>query len=823
METVMIKKSTYYFYTNVPLSRDKNRIVEDIALYLSSPAFSRTGNYFKNLYDTELTIENNPVLYDLASIDLDHVNYLKVVPDITVDDDVTTLNPLYYFIENYVWVSEKAVKFTLHMDVLNTFNGRYTLSDKSHITRKHQNRMDYSVFNFETKDNPDYIFNGSGEADILVTPSTSSYIINVRNVKVHNSTDGSYTIEYTTSFQAVIHLTGYVASQGQNVHLTCTVIGGYGMVDRYSEGLSPTLYRSSSTDIHDTTGANWYLAYRNQNAYDPDNPETFKNANPVECLLIPDQTTKIDYASHDILPGSLTSTYLYKVSLGNNSGNAFSVFADDELLYNIDEKDSKWIWFKDVRYWVYFWEAASKINIALVKEYTDFNDDTASRTAEIKTGISAIKFSKQNQNLYAEQIDTTGWTEEDKEDYYGDPTCTYPTTHNKTFSTSVATGALYGIDFLDRTDARLIKLIALPYCPVRIYRPNEFKIVCPSGWTYSQTNHFLTLSDLNIVDFKNSFEAEDEEENYIPNPENVLKALPKGITGTEARQQTNGIDDYEFKLFHSDFYQPKIVYDSFGLSFALEQVNPSYQRNKLSVEFYTTKTVNSKFLFRFDDYIESLKYTNEDYPGIIAVGRNNESVLFNSQYINYLRTGYNYDIKNKERQQLAAGLGIVGNAASIGTSIAGNPLGAIMGATGMVSTISSMIQAEESIEQKLLNARLQAVTVSGSDDIDLLEAYSGNKAKLCTYECSPRVKKQLSDLFYYYGYIDDEYGTPDTNTRWWFDYVQGDVVLVPSKNMTREMEYAIRQSYADGVTIFHNRNNTWNLAQDKENWERNLV
>ena len=42
---------------------------------------------------------------------------------------------------------------------------------------------------------------------------------------------------------------------------------------------------------------------------------------------------------------------------------------------------------------------------------------------------------------------------------------------------------------------------------------------------------------------------------------------------------------------------------------------------------------------------------SEDYGNILAVSRNNESTIYTSQYINYLRTGLQYDLKMKQAQE----------------------------------------------------------------------------------------------------------------------------------------------------------------------------
>ena len=180
-----------------------------------------------------------------------------------------------------------------------------------------------------------------------------------------------------------------------------------------------------------------------------------------------------------------------------------------------------------------------------------------------------------------------------------------------------------------------------------------------------------------------------------------------------------------------------------------------------------------------------LKYSLMDYDGIINVSRNNEQVLYNSQYINYLRTGYNYDLKSKQRQEVAAGTGIglsalgtaVGIALGLGTN---NPLvtagavisGAISLSSQLVSYAKSMAEAEQGLERKLLDLQNQRVSVMNADDIDLLNAYSNNRAKLCLYSISDQMKSALYDLFYYCGYSCYEQKIPNINTRYWFNFLQ---------------------------------------------------
>ena len=120
--------------------------------------------------------------------------------------------------------------------------------------------------------------------------------------------------------------------------------------------------------------------------------------------------------------------------------------------------------------------------------------------------------------------------------------------------------------------------------------------------------------------------------------------------------------------------------------------------------------------------------------------------------------------------------------------------------------------------------RNQANSVSGSDDLDLLENYSGNRAKLCLYEVSPRMKSLLADLFYYYGYTTDEIKIPEVNTRYWFNFLSCNLEFTGlDKNISELARDNLIQRYNAGATFLHEHNSEWDFEQIKENWETSLL
>ena len=308
---------------------------------------------------------------------------------------------------------------------------------------------------------------------------------------------------------------------------------------------------------------------------------------------------------------------------------------------------------------------------------------------------------------------------------------------------------------------------------------------------------------------------------------------PVGVLHLDEYQQPgtdmNRNDFYESKIYNSEFYVPKFVYDSFNYQYQLENINEDTAKDNNVITFKTTNTINSKMLF---DMNLDLKRSTNDYDGLCLVSRNNELTLFNSAYLNYIRNGYNYDLKNRNmsiaRNILTGAAGTVGATAALGSKggAAAAAVGVVGGlATSLANIAMTEISADWAIKQKLEAATLQATTVSGSDDIDLLRYYTdGNKAKYIIYSCSDRVKQAMLDLFYYCGYKDDIYGVPNLNTRRWFNYIE----CVPVFNEEADTPYKeylddIKERYQAGITVYHRVGyNSYDLNQVKENWERSL-
>ena len=146
----------------------------------------------------------------------------------------------------------------------------------------------------------------------------------------------------------------------------------------------------------------------------------------------------------------------------------------------------------------------------------------------------------------------------------------------------------------------------------------------------------------------------------------------------------------------------------------------------------------------------------------------------------------------------------------------------VSAAAGIIRTIHTAQEQDRSISQKLNENAMQGTNVQGSEDIDILKSFSGNKAKLCYYTLSDIMKNAMWDLFHYCGYATHEQKVPVVNTRLYFNYVQGEIIL---KDFTfnDDVAKAIIEKWNQGITFMHWLNGAYDLEQQYENFETSLL
>ena len=795
-------------YKNCKIEYGKNFAVDSIEDYLST--LSNTLEYDDFQYQKiqfSMNIKLNWHESTLEMISAQNYNYLAITN--YEDDSSYQTRTYYFFIIKKEWKAQNTINFQLIMDSINTFKPSvdFNINAKTHINREHKDR--FKLNNFEkgfiiyghcSLDGGSYVYqetfqspNGCEVVNFTTPPGelpdpvglnvTCSYTASTYTIRA------TYTSETDCSIPVVLRYRGYERQ-----------------IDTYAEGLNPILYKKDESFLETADGTSWNLLYKND---DPIEAMEFNQVNAVSCYLIPDDSIPIKIRVADafvIEPNDLTDSVEYYFSYLNNEfdeasmirfldngkyiGNATSdiFISDTGRVYSkvvMIEKISGYIRLHQYRRFSNneLVETSVVDSISQLVVQTDLSTIYASDSA---SHLNYQSYSFNNSNLVVHQLDT--------------------------------------IDNVDKTDATIIKIIKLPYAP------NNFKYVSgyyeiPINWNYDNGTGWLKLEDMSSS-FVNEIIS-----SY--NPLDLLKAIPLSPAITDVRNDNN-----ESKQYMSEFYVNKAVYDSFNYPIELEKIQAPTPMDDFKLNFVTTKTINSRFLFDFKDI--HYKFASQDYENIMTIARNNEVTIYSNQFINYLRTGYNYDVKAKERSDLANRVGlitsVVGNIASVGLgALSGNIPVAISSTIGasssivnsIISNANAMAQNEANMEQKIAQYKAQATSVSGSDDLDLMIYYSKNLLKFAEYSCSDKIKASILDLFYYGGYATDEMKTPNVNTRAWFNFLSCELIADTISYIPEEILQDIISKYSQGVTFLHKNIissvPTWDFEQTKENWEVSIL
>ena len=846
------KTSTIRLYQATPSSNwellpHKLFIVDDIESYLATKTF----NTYTLVQYQKPTLELSIVL-DLSQTYAEPLNSGFKYARIENSDD--TGHYYYYFIKSIDWRAKSAVRFNLVMDVLNTFKEgtHYSFKDSTKITREHKDRFTGTnvILTIENQDELDALgtlavndsvnvyYNDEGEIlilngkitsiedDVYKITAGSSYSLSQVNASLVAASGSSFTIAKNTL--------NYIIFNSDNYSATANL---YRNIDYIPENINPILQCEDASGIkveHNKImlREDWFLLYRNTNDPDPN-----EYVNPVECYLIPAVSMRVStgsVTSGQITPASLEYGKLYYFPIYcrgiTDSYISFPAY-DQSITLSNNVNFSGHTYTNEVSYLVVAKTENGDLNVLFNKLVYDSDSGAARFSVSSQIIYDNISYITINQSpTYYNDSATSGLTVIQIFESL------LSTLNRKSLTYSETGYSLNSIDDLDRTQAKNIKLIKLPYCPYDFPITSSKIDISNTEWEYSTISqpdhsvvsfHALRLMDLNTK-LKTTFTS------VNPNPYSNLFYSSLAMTNPLNTDLRRG-SIYESKLFNSEFYRPTFYYDSFQFVIQLEKCNLSYYINSYSsmtVSFIMTRTINSKFMLSFDNYY--LRNATESYATYMPIARNNEEVLYNVPYINYIRTGYNYDIKNRNLSNVsnAIGLGLstVGMAASFVVPSA--PLKALGIVTSLISmamtvknTISTAVSNQMSIDRKLQEAKMQTASVSGSDDVDLMSEYAENRVKYLVYEPTAIMKNMLYNLFFFAGYNSQRMGLPSHNTRLNFDYLECDAVIEKTANIPDDCLSELINSFKNGVTYIHKTNRTtdkWDFEQKYEHWEISL-
>lgn len=370
-----------------------------------------------------------------------------------------------------------------------------------------------------------------------------------------------------------------------------------------------------------------------------------------------------------------------------------------------------------------------------------------------------------------------------------------------TFTTG--TNKIVSIDSVDRNDTKLIKIIELPYPPFNATHTGNLLDV-PTGFSYQ--NNMLKLTNKNNPDFTNTI-------NLI----NISDEYYKVITKSSSTSHDLHDKGYESKLFNSEYYVKRFFYDSFEKDIFFERFDTPAN---YAIKYHQSNGLTSDMLFEFviSNYSELGPRTK-----YLSSNRNNEIAVYNNQYIAYMRNGYNYD--KKQIKTNAANSAITSIATAVPAFFTGNPLGYAAGALtlarGAISTISTTLNSERQLNQKLYELQQQSSSVNVANDLDIMNYTNNNKLQYCIMKVSENYEDAVYNLFRITGYKTNKYEVPETDTRYWYNFLQCDADFSNELNsyVLPEIVRNIKDRYKTGVLIFHNNNNEYDFNMVYENYE----
>ena len=831
--------STLTLYYKTILTRDKNYAFDDagsgkgIELYLATISAKQTivgFQYVKHSLSLSIRLDKPQSFLNMGSGAQD-LNYVKIQNG--------EENPVYYFVTGKRWKSENTVEISLAMDTLNTFeyDVDYSVNKKTLVHREHMPRME--ILEIPTA-YPVYVKASAGTyftyfyTDVLfqagICDDEDDVDLGDSYATISGGRPASFMIEHyevtERDGKKGVYITGQTES-GATIHFVIKRSGAAArrVIHKTSEDIMAPKWKIRSETLYDSYQYSWDLLYRNRDIPSDENDRT----NPVECYLIPETPLSIEVPTAD---GVIDANVL-------TNGQIILFFADYDpatiefngVLYTPESRRGSSYGYSSHSETPY----AIKNNGGTFEFYSgsfyEYSDAGGNQAGE---GGQWTKLGDSSQPLRISNLSTILVRR----------TTTLPAAHaifefkmyereNATDEISLVSSGTQIVASsvsIDRTDPRNIKLLRLPYAPCDVEVDGNGVVTLPPSWKFDSNSDLMKLEDPNV--------------RFVHDVKPITTMsflLPLFVTFEDAELVQYRNDRYESKLYHSDFFTPKFTYDSFYKNFELERIDASRVAEALlpngyvEFTFVMSRNIVSKFLFDFDQYSEDFVQDGQDYNHVVCVARNNEEVLYSSQYLNYLRTGYNYDLKTKERTEMASGVGIglnvAGLVASMGLSLV--PGAQSIGAASLVASgigltsqlinyAKTVAQNDQNIAQKLQETQMQAVSVANADDCDLLDYYSGNKAMFSEYGVSEEMRLALADLFYYCGYRVERQRAPQKNGRYWFDFVQADLVIDDSNNLPSDVEDDVKERFRDGVTFFHYRGG-FDLAQVKENWEMGIV
>ena len=607
----------------------------------------------------------------------------------------------------------------------------------------------------------------------------------------------------------------------------------YGKIDDTPEGVAPRQFKTNETVLttNDYNAFKWYMVYVNNDAI---SESAYNQVNPIKCLIAPAHTISINMAGEGYSLSLYYDNETYLISpIFNNTNKMGRINAYDGTDHFMD------VSVNDI----------SEVDPVSINLTTYPTTKTIVNYVKIERSGSTYTCTPYNRlynasgTLLHEYIGTPVTANTVKLYNFpgkivsirGGSTDPYASTNHYTQYASIA--QITGIDELDKTLDVLIKIVELPYCPIKFTQVSYYYIFdLPVDTESDSGNHFTFIkvkgANLNYY------------ENELSIPVSAFSELTSNLrySGTSFLKSQVQDNKYEPKQYSSEFFTKKFVYDSFEYIFNYDgadiSANASTVGNKVPFKQVTSLAISSKFLFDLTrTWTPNRK--SENYSAVLPISRNNEIVIYTNQYLNYLRNQRDYDLKlNEALKQQSIINAIVGGVsyassqaasmqedsniinAGVQTAAKGVQIGFVMDSLGR--------QADAQAQKERLLLR-QKTSVQGSDDLSLLNYYTnGNFPKIVTYKTQGYEPVSIIRSFHFKGYNTMAFEIPSIYTRIRFNYIEADIAMKEETSAFIKRNYSedVLNNYiarwANGLTILHIFEDSIDFNQIYENWEKSI-
>lgn len=707
---------------------------------------------------------------------------------------------IHYFVTKFEWLSNYGIKLHLSMDVLNTFKlgKHYKLTNRTRITRKHKDRF-----------------------TVTSTTGTSrelSAVVDLypENLNITKCNDKKYTVDITEA-NSIKWFLVYKSSGGD-----------------VEQPISAYLYPSKRITVRKLATPGMSAKSFNNWTSLGFTAGTFPKGN-FSLLITYDDNYSVTCTSDDGKQYTLGEGSLVQITCPLNEG----INSEMIVSYRYSKRG-----------------ADGKISTSEIMETVILNNDKG--TVAIGP-VQQIRFYKPtlqmvtDNGLWQLNPSPNNYMNAFTAFYYDDAPF-----NAQWFNT--IDSELLSIDELDRNDANISTIIALPLPPTlsltQVASSDGYYLITNTGVNdvLIGGNGLLKLknsADIGKIDYDLKSTAyiyshNDTTDTDFDNILYVNSTRTINLLTARTEDRLPGMDDLgvfsDPKFLNSEFSYCKFYYDAFSYIISPERYTSmeTLLNDIANISFKVTSTMNSKFLFKFTtpDLLQV-----EDFEGYLVTSRNNELAIFSDAYYNYLKTGYNYDIKNKE---LAFKIGVTETVMQAGKSVAStaiglatfNPTSVAIGLEQGLSAINQGIKTgleqeklQNQINRKIAESTYQATNVIGSDDYDLMKEYAGNNLKFAFYRPYDIVIDYISDYFHYYGYACNVIQSFDlesdvVNSRFWFNFIQAEIEFEFCL-MSNEMKADLVSRYASGVTFLHGYNSQglvqFDFSQTHENYEVSVL